>query len=63
MISNYKKSLQKKAKIKMVGLKLGDVKSTYADVSKLIKTIRYKPITKLETGIKNFVIWFKEFYQ
>ena len=41
----------------------GDVKSTYADTSKLKEWINYKPNTSLEKGIKNFITWYKSYYQ
>ena len=40
----------------------GDIKHTHANVKKLIKLIRFKPNTKVEKGIKNFVNWFNESY-
>jgi UDP-glucuronate 4-epimerase len=40
----------------------GDVVSTYADVSGLIKDFDYKPDTKLSDGIYKFVKWYKDFY-
>ncbi len=41
----------------------GDVVRTYADVSKLNKTIGYKPTTTLEKGLGKFVAWYKEYYK
>lgn len=41
----------------------GDVQKTYADISDLEKTIDFKPKTTLDEGIKNFVIWYKEYYK
>ena len=43
-------------------MQAGDVVSTYADVSDLIKDFDYRPDTKLAEGIKEFVKWYKEFY-
>ena len=40
----------------------GDVESTYADVSGLMKDFGYKPDTKLADGIGEFVKWHIEFY-
>ena len=44
-------------------MQMGDVKSTYADTSELEKWISYKPSTSLGEGIKNFVKWYKNFYE
>lgn len=41
----------------------GDVVSTYADVSDLIKEFNYKPNTKLSIGISEFVEWYLNFYK
>lgn len=40
----------------------GDVPDTYADVSALMRDTGYKPRTTVETGIRNFVDWYKEYY-
>lgn len=42
-------------------MQAGDVPATWADVSSLIETIDYKPGTPVETGIKNFVQWYREY--
>jgi len=41
----------------------GDVQSTYADVSGLVKDFGYRPDTPLQTGIDNFVAWYRRFYE
>ena len=40
----------------------GDVKTTSADTSLLDSYIGYKPNTSIEKGIKNFIHWYKNFY-
>ena len=40
----------------------GDVKTTSADTSLLDSYIGYKPNTSIEKGIKNFIHWYKIFY-
>jgi len=54
--------LGKKAEKNMLPLQLGDVPYTYADTSDLMNDVGYKPDTKIEEGIANFVAWYKEFY-
>ncbi|MCH9698239.1 MAG: NAD-dependent epimerase [Gammaproteobacteria bacterium] len=44
-------------------LQPGDVPATFANVDDLINDVGYKPATPIETGIKNFVTWYREFYQ
>lgn len=46
----------------LVPMQLGDVEMTYADVDDLIKDFNFKPKTSLRDGIRNFAIWYKEFY-
>ena len=56
-------ALGKKAQKNFMDMQDGDVVSTYADVSGLIKDFEYKPDTSLEVGISKFIKWYKEFYE
>lgn len=40
-------------------MQLGDVKQTFADITKARKLLNYNPQTKIESGIKKFVEWFQ----
>ena len=55
--------LGKKAEKNMLPLQAGDVPDTYADVSDLVRDVDYKPDTSVETGIANFVEWYREYYK
>jgi len=55
--------LGKKAERNLLPLQAGDVPDTYADVEALVQDVDYKPNTTVEVGIKNFVEWYREFYQ
>jgi len=48
----------KKALLEMYPMQPGDVKSTYADVSKLKLLTGYKPHIELKTGLKSFIKWY-----
>ena len=61
-IQTIEKAIGKEAKKNFLPMQDGDVESTYADVSGLIKDFGYKPDTKLEDGIAEFVKWYREFY-
>ncbi|MDB0073769.1 NAD-dependent epimerase [Planktomarina temperata] len=61
-ISELENALGKKAKKELLPLQPGDVPDTYADVDALVLDMGYKPSTKLEDGMKNFVEWFKSYY-
>lgn len=54
--------LGKIAKKKMMAMQPGDVPATVADIRKL-KKLGWKPTTRIEEGIKNFVNWYKEYYK
>ena len=54
--------LGKKAEIEFLPLQPGDVKSTFADVSKLQNDAGYTPKTLLADGVREFVRWYREFY-
>lgn len=41
----------------------GDVKMTYADTSKLSKSVGYEPKTPLDLGVKNFVKWYVNYFK
>lgn len=55
--------LGKKAEKNLLPLQEGDVPDTYANVEDLVRDTGYKPSTPIETGIANFVEWYKEYYQ
>jgi UDP-glucuronate 4-epimerase len=54
--------LGKKALKNLLPLQEGDVPETYADVDDLMHDVNFKPATSIETGIENFVNWYKEYY-
>jgi UDP-glucuronate 4-epimerase len=41
----------------------GDVLSTYADVDSLAEAVGFRPKTKIEDGIAQFVAWYREYYK
>ena len=55
--------LGKKAEKNLLPLQLGDVPDTYANVDALVRDVDYKPSTPIETGVANFVEWYKEYYK
>lgn len=50
-----------KAEKKFVEMRSGDLEATWADISKAEKLLGYQPTVSLETGIKNFIAWYKEY--
>jgi len=60
-IEVVEQNLGKKAKKKLMPIQQGDVPSTVADIRKLRK-LGWKPTTRIEKGIKNFMNWYREYY-
>ncbi|MBA3018131.1 MAG: NAD-dependent epimerase [Proteobacteria bacterium] len=61
-IGVIEKILGKKAKKEFLDLQPGDVPATYANIDDLIKDVGFKPETSIETGIKQFILWYNEYY-
>ncbi|MDB2648000.1 NAD-dependent epimerase/dehydratase family protein [Flavobacteriaceae bacterium] len=60
-IYTIEEALGKKAKKKMCKMQPGDVPKTHADITQLMKDYDFKPTVKINTGIKNFVNWYKTY--
>jgi len=58
LIELIESALGKKACIESFPLQPGDVRITYADVSRAQKSLDYQPATSMEDGIKKFVNWY-----
>jgi UDP-glucuronate 4-epimerase len=61
-IAVIENAIGQKAKKKFLDLQPGDVVATYADIDDLAVDVGFKPRTSIETGIKRFVEWFKDYY-
>ena len=57
------KELGKESKKVFLPMQPGDVQATQADTSELQKWIGYKPTTKIEIGISEFVRWYRNYYK
>lgn len=55
--------LGKKATMEMLPMQAGDVPSTVADVGELEAATGFRPQTTVETGIANFVRWYREYHR
>lgn len=55
--------LGRKAERNLLPLQPGDVPDTYADVSALSRDTGYAPSTPIETGVRRFVDWYRDFYR
>jgi len=54
--------LGKKAQKNFLPMQDGDVPATYANVDDLVREIDFKPQTSIEVGIRNFVDWYRRYY-
>lgn len=61
-IEAIENELGKKAIKEFLPMQPGDVPYTEADVSDLVRDFDYKPMTKVQDGIKEFIKWYKNFY-
>ncbi|MEE2999657.1 MAG: NAD-dependent epimerase/dehydratase family protein [Pseudomonadota bacterium] len=61
-ISAIEKSTGLEAVQNPMPMQAGDIPSTWADTSLLEWLTGYKPNTDLSTGVQNFVVWYREYY-
>ena len=59
LISAIENALGRKAIINRLPMQPGDVRQTYADVTKAQTKLSYKPKTKLPEGLEHFVQWLR----
>ena len=59
MIAEIEKALSKKAVREYLPPQPGDVKCTYANVTKAVKELGYEPKTTIEEGLTRFVEWLR----
>lgn len=62
-IETLEKALGKEAEKDLLPLQQGDVPDTFADVEALVNDTGYRPTTTIETGINNFVEWYRDYYK
>ncbi|MGA1980729.1 MAG: GDP-mannose 4,6-dehydratase [Sedimentisphaerales bacterium] len=60
LIAELEKALGKKAVKKYSPHQPGDVERTYADVTKAVKELGYKPDTTIQAGLAKFVQWLRQ---
>lgn len=60
LIQLIAEALGVEAKIQKLPEQPGDVPITYADISKAQREIQYQPKVAIETGVKEFVKWYRE---
>lgn len=61
-IEEIEKNLDIEAIKEFMPMQAGDVPMNYADVSDLSANLDYKPSTTIETGVKQFIQWYRNTY-
>jgi len=61
-VGAIEQALGKTAEKNMMPMQQGDVPSTCADVSALVRDVGFKPETSIQHGINLFVAWYREYY-
>ena len=59
LVAQIERALGKKAKKEYLPPQPGDVERTYADVTKAVKELGYKPKTTIQAGLAEFVKWLR----
>ena len=62
-VNLLEKELGKNTKRELYPMQPGDVECTFADVDDLIEEFGYQPTTPVESGIKEFALWYKSYYK
>lgn len=60
LVETLEKLLERKARINYMPLMEGDVFQTFADISKAKLRLDYNPVVNFETGISDFIKWFRQ---
>jgi UDP-glucuronate 4-epimerase len=63
LIETLERSLGRTAEKRMLEIQPGDVPATYANVDALVRDVGFAPKTPIETGVRNFVAWYREYYR
>lgn len=62
-IQALEEQLKIKARLELLPMQPGDVKETIADITESQTDFGFTPKTNIQEGLKNFVNWYKEYYQ
>ena len=60
LIAELEKALGKKAVKKYLPAQPGDIERTFADVTKAVNKLGYKPNTAIQAGLAKFVQWLRQ---
>lgn len=63
VVEVLERALGRKATREMLPMQPGDVLETYADVEDLMRDVGFRPDTPIETGVSQFVAWYRAHYR
>jgi UDP-glucuronate 4-epimerase len=63
MIELIEEACGKKAERRLMPMQPGDVRDTYADISAIQRDLGFKPSTKIDVGVPNFVAWYRDYHR
>ncbi len=58
----WRRSLAATPAKEMLPMQPGDVPATYADVDDLMRDIDFRPSVPIETGIRRFAEWYRQYH-
>ncbi len=62
-IGTLETTLRRKAQLDLLPMQPGDVAATLADVSRLERTVGYRPVITVDEGVRRFVEWYAAHYR
>ena len=62
-IDALEEALGRKADRNLMDMQPGDVPATYADIDRLKEAVGFEPATPIETGVRKFVDWYREYHE
>ena len=63
VIRLLEEALGRPAQMTLLPMQPGDVPETFADVEDLAQAVGFRPGTPIEEGVRQFVAWYREYYQ
>ena len=61
-VEEIERILEKKAKINLTKMEIGDMQSTWASNDLLREITGFTPATSLKDGLEKYISWFKKYY-
>ncbi len=61
VVAELEKCIGRNAQRELLPMQPGDVPATFADVEDLMRDVGFRPSTPVETGIRNFVDWYRRY--